>query len=133
MKLTTKSEYALLSLIYIARNQEEKMVKADEICDKYKLSKKYLEQILSQLKQNRYIISKRGKQGGYYLAQKPDKISLAEVIRYMDGPIAPIDSVSEYYFSNTLLMQEKNIHKVFKNIRDYVSKQLEILTLADFI
>jgi Rrf2 family cysteine metabolism transcriptional repressor len=56
---------------------------------------------------------------------------MAEIIRLMDGALAPTESVSQYFFSETLLSKEKNIMKVFKEIRDYVAKKLESLSLAD--
>ena len=72
MKLTTKSEYSLLALIYIARNEEHGFIKVEDICKAYGISKKYLEQIFSSLEQARYIKTKTGVSGGYKLA-KPAK------------------------------------------------------------
>ena len=90
MKLTTKSEYSLLALIYIARHQgDESYVKIEDICTAYDLSNKYLEQFLSILKQNRYLQARRGAGGGYRLAMPADKISIAQIVRLMDGHIAP--------------------------------------------
>ena len=65
MKLTTKSEYSLLALIYIARHQDQDYVKMEDICDEYSISKKYLEQLFMILKQNRYVRTKRGAGGGW--------------------------------------------------------------------
>ncbi len=133
MKLTTKSEYTILALIHIARNEKKGFIKIEEICSKYDISKKYLELLFSTLRQNRYIKTKRGTGGGYKLAKPASKISVAEIIRLMDGALAPTESVSKYFFSNTPLGKEKKIIKVFKEIRDYVSKRLESLTLADLV
>jgi len=133
MKLTTKSEYTILALIHIARNEKKGFIKIEEICTTYDISKKYLELLFSTLRQNRYIKTKRGTGGGYKLAKPASKISVAEIIRLMDGALAPTESVSKYFFSNTPLGKEKKIIKVFKEIRDYVSKRLESLTLADLV
>ena len=85
------------------------------------------------LRQNGYIKTRRGTGGGYKLAKSASQISLAEIIRLMDGALAATDSVSKYFFANTPLAQEKKLIKVFKEIRDYISKRLENLTLADLV
>ena len=89
MKLTTKSEYSILALVYIARHQQEGFIKIDRICSHYNISKKYLELLFTILKQNRYLKTKRGSAGGYSLARPAGKISIAEIIRLMDGALAP--------------------------------------------
>lgn len=135
MKLTTKSEYSILALIYMARQTKKKReyVKIEEICDCYNISKKYLEQLFFILKQNRYLKTRRGSAGGYALIKPADKISIAEIIRLMDGALAPTESVSQYFFAPTPLEKEKKILGVFKEIRNYISDRLENLMLADLI
>ena len=133
MKLTTKSEYSLLALIYLARNRKKGYVKAEDICSEYGISKKYLEHLLMILKQNRYVNTKRGAGGGYALAQPPSKISVAQIIRLMDGALAPTESVSMYFYSETPLMGEKKVMAVFKDIRDYASRKLEKLKLSNLV
>ena len=131
MKLTTKSEYSILALIHIARSEGKGFIKIEEICSRCDISKKYLELLFSTLRQNHYIKTRRGASGGYKLAKPASKITIAEIIRLMDGALAPTESVSKYFFSATPLSKEKKIMKVFKEIRDYISNRLESLTLAD--
>ncbi|MCX8044781.1 MAG: Rrf2 family transcriptional regulator [Desulfobacterota bacterium] len=133
MKLTTKSEYSLLALIYIARHEKKGYIRIEDICQHYALPKKYLEQLFLLLKQNRLIKTKRGVSGGYKLAVPPAKISIASIIRLMDGALAPTESVSTYFFSHTPLEKEAKIIKVLKDIRDYIADKLEKLTLADLV
>ena len=133
MKLTTKSEYALLVLIYTERNSKGKFIKIEDICNEYNISKKYLEQIATSLKQARYITTKRGSNGGYKLAKPARKINVAEIIRLMDGAIAPTLAVSKYFFEHTPLEKEKKIMKIFKEIRDYISNRVENLKFSDFV
>jgi len=133
MKLTTKSEYSILALIYIARHEKKDFVKADAICAEYDIPRKYMEQLLLVLKQGRLLKAKRGARGGYKLAAPPAKTNLAQIIRLMDGAIAPTESVSTYFFSHTPLEKEKKIMSAFKEIRDYVSNRLERLKLSDLI
>lgn len=133
MKLTTKSEYSILALIYIARYGNNAFVKSEAISRQYKIPKKYLEQLLLILKHNGYLKAKRGKSGGYKLALPPSKVSIARIIRVMDGALAPTESVSAHFFSHTPLECEKKIMVVFKEIRNYISNRLERLKLSDLV
>jgi Rrf2 family protein len=133
MRLTTKSEYSLLALIYIARAGRNAYVKIEDICREHGISKKYLEHLLMILRQNRYLRTRRGARGGYALAKPPSRISIAQIIRLMDGALAPTESVSMYFFTETPLMKEKKIMAVFKDIRDYASRKLEKLKLSDLV
>jgi Rrf2 family cysteine metabolism transcriptional repressor len=133
MRLTTKSEYSILALIYIARHQRKGFIKIEDICAHYDIPKKYLEFLFTVLKQGRYLKTRRGVSGGYALAKPAEKISLAEIIRLMDGALAPTESVSKYFFADTPLAKEKKVVMVLKQIRDYVSDTLEALKLSDLI
>jgi len=133
MKLTTKSEYSVLALIYIARNEKNGFIKIEEICSKCDIPKKYLELLLTILRQNRYIKTKRGASGGYKLAKPASQISVAEIIRLMDGALAATASVSKYFFSDTPLSKEKKLMKIFWEIRDFISERLEALKLSDLV
>ena len=133
MKLTTKSEYSILALIYMARHETDGFIKIDQICSTCDIPKKYLELLFMILRQNGYIKAKRGTSGGYKLTKPASKISIAEIVRLMDGALASTESVSKFFFSETPLGREKKLIKVFKEIRDYISKRLENLTLADLV
>ena len=133
MKLTTKSEYSILALIYMARNEKGDFMKIDQICSKCDIPKKYLELLFMILRQNGYIKTRRGTSGDYNLTKPASKISIAEIIRLMDGALAATESVSKYFFADTPLGREKKLINVFKEIRDYISKKLEALTLADLV
>jgi len=133
MKLTTKSEYSILALLYLARHEERGFIKVDEVCKRRGMPKKYVELLFTILKQNRYIKTRRGIDGGYKLARPAREITIAEIIRLMDGALAPTESVSKYFFSDTPLAKEKKIMKIFKELRDYVAQRLEGLTLADLV
>ena len=133
MKLTTKSEYLLLALIYIARHEKDDFIKIEDICSEYDISKKYLEQLFFTLKQNRYLRTKRGAKGGYKFAIPANKISVAEIARLMDGALAPTESVSKYFYSPTPLEKEEKVMRVLKEIRDYIANKLERLTISDLV
>lgn len=133
MKLSRKSEYACLALIDLARHYNGSPVKIMDIAQRNNIPKKYLEQILLALKGNGYVKSIRGAEGGYKLSKEPCKIALAEIIRLIDGPLAPVQSVSTYFYENTPIEQNQKLIEVFKDIRDYISKKLENVTIEDLM
>jgi len=131
MKLTARSEYALLTLLYLARHEDEGFISIDVIATAQSIPPKFLEQLMLALKRAHFLRSAKGQKGGYQLAKKPNQISLAEVIRLFDGALAPTESVSENFYESTPIEKEKKLTKVFKDVRDYVSQKLEKTTLAD--
>ncbi|HTY13529.1 MAG TPA: Rrf2 family transcriptional regulator [Candidatus Omnitrophota bacterium] len=133
MKLTTKSEYSILALVFLARRERSGYVKIEEICDKYDISHKYLEQLFIILKNNHFIKSKRGKDGGYCLARPSAGIKIADVIRLMDGALAPVESASKYFYAHSPVEKEKKVLAVFRDIRDYISDKMERLKLSQLV
>lgn len=131
MKLTSRSEYALLALVYLARQDTEFYTPVETIAAAQSIPPKFLEQIMLILKRARYVRSLKGQHGGYRLAKPADRITLAEVIRLFDGALAPTESVSKYFYEQTPIEKEENLVRVFRDIRDYVSRKLENTTLAD--
>jgi Rrf2 family transcriptional regulator, cysteine metabolism repressor len=133
MKLTSRSEYALLALVHLARTHSntEGYVSAESIAEAQHIPAKFLEQILLALTRAKYLRSSKGQHGGYRLAKPAEKITLAEVIRLLDGALAPTESVSEYFYESTPIEKEMQLVAVFKDIRDYISNKLETTTLAD--
>jgi Rrf2 family transcriptional regulator, cysteine metabolism repressor len=131
VKLTRRSEYALLALLHLARAKGEGYVAVAAIAEAQGLPAKFLEQLLMALKRARLVMSRKGPHGGYRLARPAEKISLAEVIRLLDGALAPTESVSTYFYEPTPVEREKRLLRVFKEIRDLISTRLEKTTLAD--
>ncbi len=133
MRLSTKSEYACLALLELSGHYGKGMLKIENISESKNIPKKFLENILLVLNRAGYLKSKRGPEGGYYLAKKPSEITLADIIRQMDGPLAPVESVSKYFYSETPIQQSEELIKVFREIRDFVANKLESTTFADLI
>jgi Rrf2 family protein len=131
MKLTLRSEYALLALVYLARRETSEYVPVRTIAQEQGIPPKYLEQILLSLKRASYLRSVKGQGGGYTLAKPANRITLAEIIRLFDGPLASTGSASVFFYEPTPIEKDPNLLRVFKEIRDYVAKKLEFLTLAD--
>jgi Rrf2 family protein len=133
MRLTTRSEYALLALIHLARTPPGARVTAKAIARAQQIPQPFLEQILRALKQARLVQTAKGQRGGYRLACPPKKISIAQVVRLFDGALAPTLSVSEYFYAHTPIERERRVVALFRGIRDYVARKLEKTTLADVI
>lgn len=133
MKLTSRSEYALLALVYLGRQDAEEYVSAETIAQAQSIPVKFLEQILLTLKRGQYLRSSKGQHGGYCLARPPDQITLAQVIRLFEGALAPTESVSRYFYEPTPIEKEKGLKQVFQEIRDSIAEKLERTTLADVL
>jgi len=133
MRLSTKSEYACLALVDLSKHYNKGLIKIEDIAKRQHIPKKYLEQILLLLKTSGYLKSKRGAEGGYMLAKAPGKITLAEIVRLMDGALAPVESVSKYFYEKTPIEKNKQLINVFKDIRDYIARKMEKTTFADLI
>ncbi len=131
MKLSTRSEYACLALIDLARHHGEGFVSTGVIAERQEVPRQYLEQILLLLKRAGYVRSRRGTGGGYRLARDAASISMAEVIRLLDGALAPVESVSRYFYEPTPISRNPRLLQVFGEIRDFVSDKMESTSFAD--
>jgi Rrf2 family transcriptional regulator, cysteine metabolism repressor len=131
MKLTSRSEYALLALVFLARHETDGFISVDTIAQAQTIPPKFLEQILLALKRAKYLHSVKGQRGGYKLAKPDTTISLAEIIRLFDGALAPTESVSINFYEPTPIEKEQNLVNVFTDIRNYTSNKLETTTIAD--
>jgi len=94
MTVSAKCYYALRAIYALAEHQGSVPLKANEIAERQHIPIKFLEAILSQLKGGGYVTSRRGVEGGCLLARPADRLKLGEIIRFIDGPIAPVDCVS---------------------------------------
>lgn len=133
MRLSRKSEYACLALIDLTENYDQFPVRIIDISTRKNIPKKYLEQILLLLKGAGFVKSIKGANGGYKLSKLPEEISVAEVIRLIDGPLAPVESVSKYFYEHTPVEQNEKLLLLFREIRNYISNKLENTTFRDLI
>jgi Rrf2 family cysteine metabolism transcriptional repressor len=131
MKLTSRSEYALLAMLCLARHDRTEYISGEAIAKEQGIPPKFLQQILWVLKHGRYVQSSKGQRGGYKLGKAPESISLAEIVRLFDGALAPTESVSKYFYEKTPVEKEEQLLKVFREIRDFTAAILEKTTLAD--
>jgi Rrf2 family protein len=137
MKLTKRGEYALRALIDfgIAHELGRPLVKVSELVEKERLPLKFLEQILTQLKASGYIETKRGKDGGYFLARPAKEISLGKVIRLIDGPLAPIACVSQTAYERCTCPDEAHcgLRMLMLDVRNAIARILDRYVLGDIV
>ncbi len=131
MRLSTKGEYASRAMLELALHHKERLLHIREISAAQDIPERFLEQILLMLKRSGYLRSKKGPKGGYYLAKPPSEINVAEVIRVMDGPLAPIDCVSVIAHEVCSREDYCGLKWLWKEVRDNVANILENTTFED--
>jgi|ERR1041385_8318800 Rrf2 family protein len=133
MKLSLRGEYALRALLVLGLNYKQSVVRIQTISQQQNIPKRFLEQILNDLKSAGVVESKRGVTGGYRLARSPKDISLATVIRHLEGALSPVSCVSERFYEKCSCPDESRcaIRSVMKEVRDAVVNIVEKLTVAD--
>jgi Rrf2 family protein len=136
MRLSKRGEYGLRAMIILAHAYNESpdaMVQIKEISEQEKIPGKYLEQILLALKNAGMLQSRMGIGGGYYLARQPKDIDLGQIIRVLDGPLAPIRCVSQMAYEPCGCPDERTcgLRMVMGDVRNAIADILENTTLAD--
>lgn len=131
--LSKKAQYAIKALSYLSERFEQGPVLIGEIAEAQQIPLKFLERILLDLNKAGVLNSKKGKGGGYFLAGPPESVSLARVIRVVDGPIALIPCVSLHFYRKCEDCDEQTcrMNVVFADVRDAVLSVLENRTLKD--
>jgi Rrf2 family protein len=136
MRLSKRGEYGLRAMIILAHAYKESpdaMVQIKEISEQDKIPAKYLEQILLALKNAGMLQSRMGIGGGYYLARQPKDISLGQIIRVLDGPLAPIRCVSQMAYEPCGCPDERTcgLRMVMGDVRNAITNILDNTTLED--
>jgi Rrf2 family protein len=134
--LSKKTKYAINALVYIAKNKNEQPISVSRISEDQHIPLKFLESILTELKNSRILNSTKGKYGGYSLNGTPESIDMAKVMRLFDGAIALLPCVSEnFYVRCEECFDEETcgIRQIAMEIRNETVKRLKAATLADII
>lgn len=131
MRLSKKGEYALRAMIVLSLNYGKGPAQTREIARQEKIPEKFLEQILLTLKKSGLLESRRGTGGGYVLIKPPEEVTLAKVIRVIDGPLAPLSCVSTWAHVTCAQENECGLHKVMLHVRNAIAQILEGVTFAD--
>ncbi len=131
MRMTAAAEYGCLALLAIGERGEE-WTKRQEIIDRFdQIPAAFLEQVLRKLTSGGFVVSRRGAEGGFRLAKPADEVVIADVVRLMDGPLAPTRSVSENFYQPSPVEASAGFHALFRRVRDAIADILESTTLAD--
>ena len=137
MKLSKKGEYALRALIDlgIAAEVGRSLLQVTEIAEKEKLPMKFLEQVMQSLKEGGFIRSQRGKFGGYRLARDASQISIGQVVRLIDGPLAPLSCVSQSAYEPCSCPDEEHcgLRMLMLDVRNAIAGILDRYSLADVV
>jgi len=134
--LSQKCKYALQALLVLAREKGDGLLLVSDIAERENLPKKFLEAILLELNRNGLVRSRRGRGGGYALAKPADLITFGQVVRIMDGPLAPLSCVSVNYYRRCDDCKDEQtcaIRKVMRRVRDAIAHELDGTTLADAV
>jgi len=133
MKISQKGLYALQSMMMLARSYNEGPIRIRDIAYEENLPEKFLELILLELKNARLVESVRGAKGGYRLRRAPSEIRLSEIIRLIDGPLAPFGDAEQLRMLIDRDDARRALYKLFLEVRDSAAKILEGTSLADLI
>src|SRR5215472_8741133 len=130
MKLSLRGEYALRALLVLGLNYGQGVVRIQSISQQQNIPKRFLEQILNDLKSAGFVASKRGVAGGYRLARPPEQIALASVVRHLEGALAPVSCVSERFNEKCSCPDESTcaIRSVMKEVRQAIVGILDSVT-----
>jgi Rrf2 family transcriptional regulator, cysteine metabolism repressor len=133
MKLSLRGEYALRALVVLGLNYSDAVVRIQTVSEQQNIPKRFLEQILNELKTGGFVESRRGVAGGYRLAVPPEEITLAAVVRHIEGALAPVSCVSERFYKKCSCPDESRcaVRTAMKEIRDAVVEVAERITVAE--
>jgi Rrf2 family protein len=133
MKLSLRGEYALRALLVLGLNYGQPVVRIQTISEHQNIPKRFLEQILNDLKSAGFVLSRRGVAGGYRLARRPEEITLAAVVRHVEGALAPVSCVSERFYEKCSCPDESRcaIRSAMKEVREAIVKVAEKITIAE--
>ena len=129
MKLSLRCEYALLTLIYVARKSDSGTT-SEEICSSLQVASATFHELLAVLVDAKYLRRANGK---LRLAKAADKICVEEIVRLFDGALAPLEPVSEKGYESAPMEQEPKLTNLFGALQEQIIDRLEKTTLADLI
>lgn len=133
MRLSTKGKYGVAAMYELSTYYNQKAVSLKEIAQKQEYSIAYLEQLFSILKKERLITSQRGAKGGYKLAKPPEKITVGDIIRVLEGPIEFSECVGgseDYKCDRSAICVTKDI---WKEVNDNINNVIDNITLKDLL
>ncbi len=133
MKISQKGLYALQAMMMLARHYNQGAIRIRDIAYEEDLPEKFLELILLEMKNARMVESVRGAKGGYQLRRPPSEIHLSEIIRLIDGALAPFGDADQLRSLIDRDAEHRALYQVFLDVRNAAARILENTTLADIV
>lgn len=133
MKLSRKSDYALRALFTLAERYGQGPISIRELAERNDVPKRFLEQIMLDLKAKGWVRSVAGRVGGFELAVAPDKLSMGQVVRLFDGILAPIGCVSTSHYEPCSQEPTCRFRRVLLEIRNFTTRLMDRSTLASVL
>jgi len=130
VRISQRGLYALQALTVLAQHPSD-IVKIKEIAAEEKLPEKFLEAILLDLKRARIVVSVRGANGGYQLKRPAKKIALGEIIRRIDGPLAPFEDAESLRWRISSDPKHRALFRILLDVRNATARILDHTSLAD--
>jgi len=130
MRLSKKTDYALRALFTLVEHYGRGPIPIRELARRNDAPKRFLEHILLELKEQGWVDSLAGKQGGYVLARPPDKITMGQIVRYFDGVLAPIGCVSASRYERCSQEPVCRFRRVLLDARNHTTRLMDQATLA---
>ena len=133
--LSQKAKYAIKALLVLARAQDENLLaQARDISDGQNIPKKFLDLIFFELRRHGLVQSTRGREGGYSLARPAAEISIAAIVRAVDGPLAPLPCASVKFYRRCSDCEDEKtceVRRLMREVRDAASAILDNTSLAE--
>lgn len=134
MKVSTRGEYGVRAMVALASHYGSGPMSIATIARESSVPYAYLEQLIAPLRKAGLVESKRGAQGGYVLTRSPEHVRIGDVYRVMEGPVAPMDCVSEDVSEQTCpLIDGCQTRPVWLKVRDSIVAAIDSMTLADLV
>jgi Rrf2 family protein len=133
LKVSQRGLYALKALLHLAEKPGEEIVPTREIAEREGIPEKFLEAILLTLKNARIVTSRRGREGGYRLRRPPAEIVVGDVVRLLDGPLAPFGDAAELARRVETEALHAGLFALFLDVRNAAASIIDHTTLADLL
>jgi Rrf2 family protein len=133
MKVSHRGLYALKALTHLAETYDHGLAKIHSIAEEENIPEKFLEAILVTLKNARLVTSQRGREGGYRLRRPPHEILLGDVVRMIDGPVAPFGDAAELDYLVRTEARHAGLFDLFLEVRNAAAAILDHTTLQDLL
>ena len=133
MNVSQKCQYALRAVFELSRRPRQRPVRSSEIAEAQAIPPKFLELILGELKRGGFVESRRGARGGYLLLGQPDRVTVGEVIRFVDGPVTPVKCITETEQANCPIYGGCAFEGMWRRTRDAVNDVFDNTTFQDLL